>query len=67
MYICYTILWYNNPKKVEGNMIEKILAYILACCDKEEFDKTSVALISENLKISRSQVSVVLNKLVKEK
>lgn len=29
-------------------MIEKILAYILACCDKEEFDKTSVALISEN-------------------
>ena len=47
-------------------MIEKILAYILACCDKEDFDKTSVALISENLKISRSQVSVVLNKLVKE-
>ena len=47
-------------------MIEKILAYILACCDKEEFDKTSVALISENLKISRSQVSVVLNKLVKD-
>ena len=66
MYICYNILWYNNSKKVEGNMIEKILAYILACCDKEEFDKTSVALISENLKISRSQVSVVLNKLVKE-
>ena len=31
MYICYTILWYNNSKKVEGNMIEKILAYILAC------------------------------------
>ena len=66
MYICYNILWYNNSKKVEGNMIEKILAYILACCDKEDFDKTSVALISENLKISRSQVSVVLNKLVKE-
>ena len=66
MYICYTILWYNNSKKVEGNMIEKILAYILACCNNSEFEQTTVALISENLKISRSQVSVVLNKLVKE-
>ena len=47
-------------------MIEKILAYILACCNNSEFDQTTVALISENLKISRSQVSVVLNKLVKE-
>ena len=48
-------------------MIEKILAYILACCNNSEFNQTTVALISENLKISRSQVSVVLNKLVKEK
>ena len=47
-------------------MIEKILAYILACCNNSEFEQTTVALISENLKISRSQVSVVLNKLVKE-
>lgn len=47
-------------------MIEKILAYILARCINSEFDQTTVALISENLKISRSQVSVVLNKLVKE-
>ena len=47
-------------------MIEKILAYILACCNNNEFEQTTVALISENLKISRSQVSVVLNKLVKE-
>ena len=47
-------------------MIEKILAYILACCNNNEFDQTTVALISENLKISRSQISVVLNKLVKE-
>ena len=66
MYICYNILWYNNSKKVEDNMIEKILAYILACCNNSEFEQTIVALISENLKISRSQVSVVLNKLVKE-
>ncbi len=47
-------------------MIEKILAYILVCCNNSDFDQTTVALISENLKISRSQVSVVLNKLVKE-
>ena len=66
MYTCYNILWYNNSKKVEDNMIEKILAYILACCNNSEFEQTTVALISENLKISRSQVSVVLNKLVKE-
>ena len=42
-------------------MIEKILAYILVCCNNSEFEQTTVALISENLKISRSQVSVVLN------
>ena len=47
-------------------MIEKILAYILECCNNNEFAQTTVANMSENLKIGRSQVSVVLNKLVKE-
>ena len=47
-------------------MIEIILAYILARCINSDLDQTTVALISENLKISRSQVSVVLNKFVKE-
>ena len=47
-------------------MIDKVLAYILACCNNNEFDQTTVTNLSENLKVSRSQVSVVLNKLVKE-
>ena len=47
-------------------MIEKILAYILECCNNNEFAQTTVANMSENLKIGRSQVSVVLNKLVKD-
>ncbi|WP_295754005.1 hypothetical protein [uncultured Holdemanella sp.] len=47
-------------------MIDKVLVYILACCNNNEFDQTTVTNLSENLKVSRSQVSVVLNKLVKE-
>lgn len=68
LFHMYVITYYGIiiQKKWRGNMIEKILAYILVCCNNGEFDQTTVALISENLKISRSQVSVVLNKLVKE-
>ena len=48
-------------------MLEKILSYILECCKRNEFDQTAITIMSENLKISRSQCSVVVNKLVKEK
>lgn len=61
----YDIIKANVITK-EHCMLEKILSYILMCCTKEEFDQTSVSIISDNLKISRSQVSVILNKLVKE-
>lgn len=47
-------------------MVERILAFILTCCNNNEFDQTTIANMSEKLKIGRSQVSVVLNKLVKE-
>lgn len=52
--------------KEEVNMREKVLSYILMCCENNKFDQNTVAMISENLKISRSQVSVLLNKLTKE-
>lgn len=52
--------------KEEINMREKVLSYILMCCENNKFDQTTVAIISENLQISRSQVSVLLNKLTKE-
>ncbi len=48
-------------------MLEKILSYILECCTRNEFDQTAITIMSENLKISRSQCSVVVNKLVKDK
>lgn len=48
-------------------MLEKILFYILECCKRNEFDQTAITIMSENLKISRSQCSVIVNKLVKEK
>ena len=46
----------SNVITKEVPMLEKILSYILMCCKEEAFDQTSVSLISDHLKISRSQV-----------